>query len=462
MNLNDEAAPKEVVDTLGERYALGAQLGVGGQGAVYRVVGRPMVAKLVFASGEQAQERVRRAIARVKRLPLDGISVARPLRALAGQHVGYIMELMEDMEPMERIAQLPAALAGGDFLPWYIETGGIERRLRRLAALADIFAQLHARGLTYGDTSPNNVFMSSDLAHDEVCLIDPDNLHDGRVPGAVYTPGYGAPELLAGKVSGTSSLTDAWSLAVLVFETLCVLHPFKGDLVEYGEPELLDSAARGELPWVDDPDETDNLTDRGLPRSLVLTRQLRELAQACFGASRLDPLARPGVTRWAEALHTAADQTLTCSSCGGGFYLNLDLCPWCDAARPAFVLANILVQQRRGDGWEVVLNRSGRPQVVGRVAVQAGRCSLLHGRHLDGAFGAGPWARLDLVDGALRVRASGEAPDHWRVRGVERSRALSVVDELIPLHQLMHASIRSDEGKEVRRVVRFERVEGAR
>lgn len=461
MTIPDASGPTDVVDTLGARYRLGEQLGEGGQGAVYRVEGQPMVVKLVFSANDSARTRILKDIARVKRLPLDGLHVTRPLRALTGSHVGYVMELMEDLEPLTRLAHLPLELCGADYLPWYIETGGLERRLRRLAALADVFARLHGRGLSYGDASPSNVFMSSDLAHDEVWLIDPDNLCEGQSPRAVYTPSYAAPELLNGKCAGTHSLTDAWSLAVLTFETLSVLHPFRGDLVEYGDPDLEDQAARGELPWVDDPDNADNQTDRGLPRPLVLTRPLRQLAQRCFGDSRLDPLARPGVAQWAEALHQAADQTLMCPACGSSYYLNAQTCPWCDAQRPRFVLVNARVQQRREAAWSFLPTTDGRPQVQGRIAVQSGRATLLGGRHLRSDAAELPWLRLDLGPDGLRVRAVDSAPDDWCLVGGSRPRPLSLVDQLIPLHDLSTWSIEPHAERDVRRVLHFEVVEGA-
>ncbi len=43
---------------------------------------------------------------------------------------------------------------------WWIETGGLKKRLRILKKLSNILAELHSRGLVYGDLSPKNIFVS--------------------------------------------------------------------------------------------------------------------------------------------------------------------------------------------------------------------------------------------------------------------------------------------------------------
>lgn len=381
-------APDVVVDTNGAKYALDRLLGHGGQGAVYAVRGRDLAVKLSAVRHRAAQQRVRENIARIRRLPLDGLNVARPLRALLEPHAGYVMELMTGMVPLKTLAQPPRDHAP-NFAQWYLETGSLHRRLRILAKMAALFRALHERGLAYGDGSPHNVFISEERSASEVWLIDCDNIVQGLSPRAVYTPGYAAPELFRGH-AGADSLTDAWSLATLAFETLCVLHPFDGDLVHDGAPELEERAFRGELPWVDDGDDRQNAGSRGLPRGMVLTPSLQRLAADCFGASRLDREQRPTAAAWAEKLGQAADQVLVCPACGNGFYVNLTTCPWCDEHRPPFALINVYL---RDPGLEddsrtplkVVCKAPGRPSLVERAVVQAGRETLLTDRHLRGS-----------------------------------------------------------------------------
>jgi len=381
--------PTVVQDSSGARYPLGAVLGRGGQGTVLQVRGRDLAVKLTSAATEPARRRVQEEIARVKRLPLEGLKVARPLRALAAPHVGYVMELMTGMEPLQGLVKVPKEHAA-DFAPWYLQSGSLLRRLRLLAHGADLLVALHGRGLVYGDLSPHNVFVSCHHDSHEVWLIDCDNLSPGVRQRAIYTPGYAVPELFRGH--GCDSLTDAWSLATIAFRTLCVLHPFVGDAVHDGEPQLEERAFRGELPWVDDACG-DNAASRGLPRDMVLTPQLRALAQECFGTSRMDRLQRPGAAAWADKLHRGADQVLVCPGCGSSYYLLSRACPWCGDPRPAFATVSVYLRDpalddARRNPFQLVARQAGRPSPVMRLVVQAGRKTPLGDRVLRGE-GAG-------------------------------------------------------------------------
>lgn len=59
-------------------------------------------------------------------------------------------------------------------------------------------------------------------------LIDCDNLSYAVRESSLqlYTPDYGAPELLRDE-GGISTYTDVWSFAVMAFQLLTVLHPLK-------------------------------------------------------------------------------------------------------------------------------------------------------------------------------------------------------------------------------------------
>jgi serine/threonine protein kinase len=127
--------------------------------------------------------------------------------------------------------------------------------LKIISRLARVLADLHGRGLAYGDLSPANVFVSQSLEYAEVWLIDADNVASQSRDGqqGVFTPDYGAPEILRGE-SGINTLTDSWSFAVIAYRFLTLVHiRLKVIVVLDGDPEREDTALRGELPWVDHP-----------------------------------------------------------------------------------------------------------------------------------------------------------------------------------------------------------------
>ncbi|MEZ4436947.1 MAG: hypothetical protein R3F65_31520 [bacterium] len=333
--------PATVEDHRGAVHRLGAKLGQGAQGAVFATDDPRRVVKLLAEASAPARTALAARFARIRRLDLDELHLARPLELLAEPHVGYVMELLDEMQPLTTLMRPRGAL-----MPWHVETGGLRRRLRLLAHAGEALTGLHARGLAYVDPSPRNVFVSTDLDHDEAWLIDTDNISVAGHGEALYTPSYGAPELVAGHGS-VSTLSDAHAFAVIAFEALALTHPLIGDAIDQGEPELEDEAFEGRWPWIDDPDDDRNRSSCGIPRAWVLSPLLGKLAHRTFGPGLLDRLARPSVREWVEALHQAADATVACKRCGATFYLTSDRCPspGCGAAAPAVVFGEIL------NGW---------------------------------------------------------------------------------------------------------------
>lgn len=327
-----------VTDQNGVQYEVTQLLGRGGQGAVYAVKGDRLAVKLVVNRDSVHRDWLRNQLMHVRRLPLKDLSLAKPLEMLRPPHTGYLMERLADMAPIKTLITPPKGESASP--AWYISSGGLRRRLHLLAKAAHTLSCLHGKGLAYSDPSPGNIFVSSDNSASEVWFIDTDNLRyesDQQTAHNVFTPGYGAPELVLGK-SGVTSLTDAHALAVIAFQALTLVHPFIGDWVSDGEPELEEQAFSGEIPWVEDPHDDRNRASFGVPRDWVLSPRLADMFQKVFGQGRMAPASRPGCAELADRLYAAADSTITCPSCKGSFYFNSKYCPWCDEKRPEFVL----------------------------------------------------------------------------------------------------------------------------
>jgi serine/threonine protein kinase len=267
------------------------------------------------------------------RQPLEGLPIAHPQALITQPQPGYVMELMDGLAPMTELMQVATdALMSDEGLSGYVKTGGLLRRLKMLARLARVLADCMAEDLAYGDLSPANVFVSQSLEYAEVWLIDADNVASQSRDGqqGVFTPDYGAPEILRGE-SGINTLTDSWSFAVMAYRILTLVHPLKGDVVLEGEPEREEAALRGELPWVDHPVDRSNALSIGLPREITLNAPLRALFERCFNAGLNNPGERPSLSEWADAFEAATGHCDQCESCGSTFfYTSKHICPFCD------------------------------------------------------------------------------------------------------------------------------------
>ena len=378
---------KVLVDEYGNSYQISDELARGGQGVVYRTKDADWAIKQPLdASGQPDKNtNLRERFQRIRLLPMPRrIPVSLPL-AILRDEPGYVMRLLNDMKPFavfdldvrskkkledERqvLPQWLAKIPDKDQalrLLHYASTGSTRRRLRALAKCAAILSRLHNAGIVYGDISPNNAFIGEGISPD-VWLIDADNmrpeLHSGGA--SVYTPGYGAPEVVQGR-DRSRPRTDCWAFSVMAFKLLALSHPFIGKKVlepdgeengwdaapdVTGKPTDIDEQAfAGFLPFVDDEDDDSNKSTGGLPRVLVTTLGLRRLFQATFGAGREHPPSRPAMAFWALELTKAADQALDCPECAMSFFPDdHECCPYCGGKRPAF----IRIQTPR---WEIVI-----------------------------------------------------------------------------------------------------------
>ncbi|MBP9726607.1 MAG: lipopolysaccharide kinase [Gammaproteobacteria bacterium] len=370
------------------------ELGKGGQGIVYRTKDPNLAIKMVIdAQGEAicSPEQVRQyaeKLLRVRLMPLSSdIHISTPV-ALLKQYAGYVMHLLAEMVPFDSFwlnkdisaqmsrAEMPVWLVGDKNQVmdekqledrkkiWhYAKTGGLRRRLKALHGCADIVAQLHGRGLVYGDISHNNVFISEDLQHTEVWLIDADNLaFDQESAFGVYTPKYGAPELVQCQDGGRPA-TDCHAFAVMAFYLLSTVHPFIGKKVLGGiddDGDWADSSANaneggdldeqayaGRFPWIYDQHDESNKAIGGLPPALILTSHLSALFQKNFSEGRNNPAQRPVIYHWVNALAQAIDQTIECTQCRMSWYADIASlqCPYCQGKKPTILCLKAYIWQ---------------------------------------------------------------------------------------------------------------------
>ncbi|WP_095499334.1 protein kinase domain-containing protein [Paraferrimonas haliotis] len=328
-----------VYDKHDNAYELTKRVGEGGQGIVCKTQLSGILVKILNTKNETAIKQWQKQLDWSLRQDFSGLNLALPKIQITKPRLGYVMELMEGLVPLQSVLEKSFNdLVDNQSVKQYIQTGGLERRLQILLKVAKTLAKLHSRGYAYGDISPANIFVSEDSRYSEVWFIDCDNLCVNEREGHthIHTPGYGAPEVVKGDM-GVNALTDQWSFAVMAFELLTHQHPFKGLYVEDGEPEVVeDQAYRGELPWVYDSQDDSNESLSGIDLALVANEKLCKLFDQCFTLGKTQPYERPSLSVWCSALQEALDHLLECPSCTGHYFVEISsseqTCPFCSTS----------------------------------------------------------------------------------------------------------------------------------
>lgn len=210
---------------LNGRYRIADRLGRGGMGSVWRahdeLLGREVAVKeILLPDGldENALASLRsRALAEARaaaRVRHPGVVTIHDV-VLEDGHPWIVMELVRARSLDDRIraeGALPVA-----------ETARIG------AALADALRAVHARGIVHRDLKPGNVLLDED---DQVVLTDfgiATIEGDLRLTASgllIGTPGFMAPERLAGEPAGP--LSDLWCLGAVLYSAVEGRRPFEG------------------------------------------------------------------------------------------------------------------------------------------------------------------------------------------------------------------------------------------
>lgn len=360
---------RRFVDTNAREHWVTKELSRGGQGVVMRTMEPNTVLKLEqggeMQTDAQQIEARNRKYRRLRLLPIPrGLHITLP-QAVLTDHVGYVMELLEEMVPFGEAFDQEQRLkadalqqtewmrqtfcgeelqaAAENYSRWYT-TGGARRRLCAWQKAAVLVARLHGNGLVYCDFSMNNLFVSERTQQEDaaVWLIDADNLHFSGEPGGAYTPGQCAPEIVLDPAQPQFSFaSDSYAFAILLFESLTMQHPFHGQMYEEADDwddPIEEQIDRGEVPWIlDEEDPSNRVEQLPLATEYFLSEGLNTLFSRCFSAEgRMDPISRPTMAEWEEQLSRLLDCTVACPDCGLHFCAEHPeatriQCPWCDA-----------------------------------------------------------------------------------------------------------------------------------
>ena len=320
-----------------KEYILGERVGGGLEGSIFNVEGYPNhVIKVI--NDEKFSSLQRRDVYKHLKWLFDlgarNKEISQVLtvpKALLDDKLGYIMLKAREHDGLKKYLDIPADM--NEFEKWYKEDYTLKRRYQIIVNLFRALRTLHLAGLIFTDLSPNNIMVHK--TQNQIVFIDTDNTRNrmDSYLGVLGTPGYMAPEvyrkpdsIFAGNnidpkiLSNCGRITpesDIFSAAVIAFQLLTLQHPFIGDEIEEGEPELEDDALAIKTDYIL-KDGTNNTSTRNLVPQFndLTTPEIRALFERTFVDGKDSPSLRPTDEEFLEAFQNALDLIVKCPSCG--------------------------------------------------------------------------------------------------------------------------------------------------
>lgn len=238
---------------------------------------------------------------------------------------------------VENITNYRWANQEDDFEKWFISTGGIKKRFEILISLAAQLADYHRKNKVYKDFVPEYVNIETSKWNVKVTIPETNYYYSGLGNVFIYAS-HAAPEVVNRRMPNTP-MSDCYSFAIIAHELLAFCHPFVGDVV-IDETYSMDEAMRGNLPWIDDSEDPLNRLTSRYYDSFFTTPNIRELFKQTFEIGKEEPMKRPSMYQWVDALYDAYSQLKHCHHCKTEFLYSgdEDFCPFCED-EPIFPIA---------------------------------------------------------------------------------------------------------------------------
>ncbi len=323
--------PRTFYDNQNRRVELGAQLGVGGEGVVFEVVGQPAAVAKVYHklpdshTGQKLRAMV--ALAAPELLQVAAWPTATLHQAPAGPPVGLLMprvsgykEIHTLYSPAHRKKEFPTA-------DWAF-------LIQTAMNCAIAFDAVHRGGHAIGDVNQSNVLVSAKAT---VRLIDCDSYQvtagKQSFPCEVGVPLYTPPELQGQGFRGVIRTPnhDRFGLAVLIFHLLFVgRHPFSGRPLTRGDLPIEKAIKEFRFAFSPAAARLQVAPPPHAPTLAILSPQVAGLFERAFGSQSTAKGARPTAEEWVTHLSELQRQLKACPDDPGHKYAaHLGQCCWC-------------------------------------------------------------------------------------------------------------------------------------
>lgn len=212
--------PKE--PSFPEKYKVGRTLGTGSFATVKICTSRedPSIVRAVKIM-DQAQMKIEDAEALKEEI--------RILKELEHPQIVKLHEVLWDKTKVYLVCEL---MSGGEMFDRIVAkehyTEGMAKREIRMVAEGLLYC--HKRNIVHRDLKPENLLYSDETDEAQVKIADfglaKVVTEANNMKTACGTPGYVAPEILAGSPDGYNEKVDVWSLGVITYILLCGFPPF--------------------------------------------------------------------------------------------------------------------------------------------------------------------------------------------------------------------------------------------
>lgn len=337
------STPTQLFDSSGQAVPLATSpLGVGGEGSVFDVPGRPAAVAKVY-NAPQSKERSDKLVTMAAMATADLTKFAAwPTATLhkkpGGPVAGILMPKVvkcREIHHLYSVAQRKKDFPDADW--------GFLACAARNCAIA--FEAIHQHGHVVGDVNQKNVLVSDKAI---VQFVDCDSFQVRGPGGRIFRCGVGVPEYTPPELHGVSFRDvdraidhDLFGLAVLVFHLLMMgRHPFSGVYTGPGEMPLEKAIQKGLFAYARDAQARKmapppNTLPLALLDADVVT--LFERAFAPTPAHRTPQ--RPRAGEWRSALDGFLKRLKACPADSKHVYpAAAGACPWCRLLGAAGIL----------------------------------------------------------------------------------------------------------------------------
>ena len=256
------------------------------------------------------------------------------------------------------------------------------------------FKKLHEMGYSYQDLNDGSFFLDPNTG--DLLICDNDNVTaDKKNLGVLGKMRYMAPEIVMGK-NMPDTHSDRFSLAVILFLTLCLGNPFEGEVLK--KYDIVDESSEEEMFGINPifimhKENKSNRPIRGYHTAVIkrwpyLPLYIKEAFHRTFVDGIYDrENGRVTEIEWLRLLTKYRDELLTCS-CGKMFIYGFDedsinlSCPYCNNKTKTFCYIQIgkhkvaLEPGKRIYQYHIDKYSSEYNNVVGQVIVNKNNPSL--------------------------------------------------------------------------------------